>query len=116
MKKIILSVLFCFVVAGWVGFVTGCSTAPSERTQAVHTLQAVGLSAKAAMDASTQMLKQGTITVEQWQEVATAYDTRFQPAYGAAVLAVRSDLSSVASPDLVGLALELTNLVATYSK
>jgi hypothetical protein len=95
---------------------TGCSSAPSERTTAVHTLQAVGLSAKAAVDASAQLLKQGSISVEQWQRVANIYDLRFQPAYGAAVLAVKSDLSSVASPDLIAIAAELTNLVASYIK
>jgi hypothetical protein len=95
---------------------TGCPSVPSERTAAVHTLQAVGLSAKSAMDASTQLLKQGAITVEQWQKVALLYDTKFQPAYGAAVLAVKSDLSSAASPDIIALAAELTNLVATFAK
>lgn len=113
MKNIIL--ILILAVSSPLAF-TGCGTAPSERVVAVRTLHAVGLSAKAAMDGSTQLLKQGAITVEQWQRVANIYDIRFQPAYAAAVLAVKSDLSSVASPDLITLAAELTNLVASYAK
>jgi hypothetical protein len=110
MKKLLLILSLALTPA-----FTACQTPPSERAVAVQTLKAVGFTAKTAMDASTQLLKQGTITVEQWQKVAVLYDTRFQPAFNVAVLAVQSDLSP-ASPDLVAIAVELTNLVASFQK
>jgi hypothetical protein len=106
------------LAALWVGFFSlpflqaGCSTAPSQRVQTVQTLKIVGQSAKTSVDAAAQLLKQGSITVEQWNKVAALYDTNFQPAYGLAVTAAHSDLSTVASPDLVGIAAELATLVA----
>lgn len=112
-RTIILALALC-----WAGaFVfTGCQQPPSQRVVAVNTLKAVGLSAKAAMDASTSLLKQGAISYAQWQKVAVVYDNKFQPAFNAALVAVNSDLSSFASPDLIAIAAELTNLVATFSK
>jgi hypothetical protein len=112
MKKLLL--LFCLAVALPV-LPTGCSTAPSARVIQVQTLKAVGQSAKTALDASTQLLKQGTITVAQWQKVADAYDHKFQPAFNLAVAAAQSDLSSVASPDLVALGTQIVSLVAELS-
>jgi hypothetical protein len=111
--RILILALGLSLCAGPVLVLTSCAT--SSQPVAVNTLKAVGLTAKAAMDASTQLLKQGSITVPQWQAVAAVYDTRFQPAYNVAVTAVQSDLSSVASPDLVNLAAQLTNLVASYT-
>lgn len=90
----------------------GCTQAPSQRSATVMTLKIVGTTAKTAMDAATDLLKRGTITVPQWQKVALFYDTRWQPAFKLAVTTAQSDLSSVASPDLIALAAELTNLVA----
>jgi len=90
----------------------GCSTPPSERVTVYQTLQVLGGTAKASMDASTQLLKQGSITVPQWQKIAAFYDTKWQPAYGLAVASARSDLSTVASPDLMALAAELSALVS----
>ena len=91
---------------------TGCSTAPSTRTTEVTTLKIVGGTAKTGMDAATQLLKQGTITVAQWQHVAAFYDNQFQPTFALAVAAAQSDLSSVASPDLIALAGQFATLVA----
>jgi hypothetical protein len=112
MKKLILILLIAVSPLAF----NGCASSPSTQVATVHTLQAVGVSAKTAMDASTQLLKQGTITVDQWQKVAAIYDTRFQPAFAAAVVVAHSDVSSAASPDLIAIAAELTNLVATYTK
>jgi hypothetical protein len=94
---------------------TGCSTAPSARVQAVQTLGVLGSSAKAGMDSATQLLAQGSITVAQWQKVADFYDHRWQPAYALAVTAARSDLGSIASPDVTNLAVQLLALVASLT-
>lgn len=112
-RTIIFALALC-----WAGaFVfTGCQQPPSQRVVAVQTLETAGLSAKAALDGSAILLAHGVITVPQWDKVATLYYAKFQPAYNAALLAVNSDLSSFSSPDIIALAAELTNLVATYSK
>lgn len=112
MKTLRFLALFC-ALAFTLCEQPGCTTAPSGRVAAVQTLKAVGLSAKTAMDASTELLKRDTITVAQWEKVASFYDNRFQPAYRLAVTAVNSDFSSLASPDLVNLAIELNALVAS---
>lgn len=91
---------------------TGCQSAPSERTQAVQTLKILGQSAKTSMDGATQLLKQGSITVEKWQTIANFFDTKWQPAYTFAVASAQSDLSTVGSPDLIGLAANFAALVA----
>jgi len=91
---------------------SGCNSTPSQRVVQVQTLTAVGTAAKTSMQAATSMLKQGQITVAQWQVIANAYDLKFQPAFAIAVSAARSDLSSVASPDLIALAGQLATLVA----
>ncbi len=94
---------------------TGCSTPPSARVVQVQTLRAVGESAKTAMDATAQLLKQGSITLTQYIRVADLYDKSFQPAYRVAVAAAQSDLASVASPDLANLAGQIINLVASFT-
>ncbi len=91
---------------------TGCSTPPDQRVQTVQTLKIVGRSAKTSMDAATQLLKQGTITVAQWQRVAEVYDTRFQPTYSVAVGAAHANLDSPADPELLGIAAQLAALVS----
>jgi hypothetical protein len=91
---------------------TGCQQAPNERVQAVQTLRIIGQTAKTSMDGATQLLKQGSITVEQWRKVADFYDHKLQPTYALAVATAQSDLSTPASPDLIGLAATLAALVA----
>lgn len=93
----------------------GCQQAPSARVIQYQTLRGVGEAGKSSMDATTQLLKQGSITYEQWQKVATFYDTKFQPAYAVAVVAAQSDLSSVASPDLTNLLNQLLALTAALT-
>jgi len=114
MKKLHV-ILFAAV---WLGFFslpvlqTGCSTTPDQRVQTVQTLKVVGQSAKTSMDTATQLLKQGAITVEQWQKVASVYDNSWQPIYSVAVNAAHSNLNSVADPELIGIAAQLAALVA----
>lgn len=110
MKTLVrLLALACFACAAPV-LTTSCE-APSERVIAVQTLKALGLTAKTGMDAATDLLKKGQITVVQWQNVAAFYDTRWQPAFTFAVSAARSDLD-LASSDLVALATEFASLVS----
>jgi hypothetical protein len=108
MKKLLLILLLAAAPLA----PTGCSTAPSGRVVAVQTLGAIGISAKASINEAAQLLASGQITVAQFQKVASFYDSVYQPAYTLAVQAVRSDLSSVASPQLVGLAAQLAALVS----
>jgi len=87
--RLLISILaLAFVVPAATFTITGCSTA--QQTATYLTLEAVGKSARASMDASTQLLKQGAITVAQWQKIANAYDNDFQPAYNLAVVAAGS--------------------------
>ena len=87
MKKLHIALF----AALWIGFFSlpvlqsGC-TAP--QTQAAYvSLDATGKAAKTSMDAATQLLKMGAITVAQWQKIAANYDNVFQPAYALAVAA-----------------------------
>jgi hypothetical protein len=111
MKKILflIGLAFCSATLN-----TGCKTPPSARVVQVETLLAVGNAAKGSMDAATNMLKGGQITVAQWQTVAAIYDTKFQPAYALAVAAAKADLSTLASPDLTALAQQLVDTVGVF--
>lgn len=114
MKNRILTLLFVALmgVCSPILF-TSCSTAPNDRVAAVQTLGILGQSAKSGMDSATQLLKQGSITVDQWRKVADFYDNKWQPSYALAVAAAKSDLSSVASPDITNLGLQFLALVAS---
>lgn len=109
---------FLLPVLIWAAFLslpvyqTGCASGSSQQVNAVQTLKIIGQTAKSSMDASTQLLKQGSITVAQWQRIADFYDQKFQPTYSLAVAASRSDLSTIASPDLLALATQFASLVA----
>lgn len=89
----------------------GCSTAPNERVAAVQTLKAVGHSAEATVALSAQLYRDGRITAEQARKVIDKYNQEFLPAFRLAVAAVNSDLSSIASPDLLNLAAQLAALL-----
>lgn len=112
LRTLLLSLALC---AGVPLAPVGCQSAPTERTTQVVTLKVLGASRDAAMKTAAQLLKDGKITWEQWDKIAKTHD-RFQAAYRVAVLAVRADLSSVASPDLMALWSELAALVATFQK
>ncbi len=107
MKTILLCLALSVAPLGLVA----CKTAPAARVSEVRTLEAVGLAAKATLDAAAGMLAKGQITVDQWRSVSSFYMSKWQPAYTAAVVAVRSDLSSPASPDLLALALQFAALL-----
>lgn len=111
MKRLLISILLVFTLP----ILPACSTPPSARVIQYQTLRAVGETAKTSMQAATTLLKQGKISVIQWERVAVLYDNRFQPAYRLAVLTAQSDLA-LASPDVLNLAIELSNLITEYSK
>ncbi len=91
-----------------------CKTAPSERVVAVQTLRAVGASAESAVTLSAQLYRDKKITPAQARSVMEFYDQKFQPAFRLAVSAARSNLESIASPDLIALASELSALVLKF--
>lgn len=85
MKKLILVLALAFTAIALPVSQTGCTQAQTQT--AYITLDATGKAAKASMDASTQLLKQGAISVAAWQKIADTYDNSFQPAYNLAVVA-----------------------------
>jgi hypothetical protein len=89
----------------------GCKTAPSARVVEVQTLKGVGQSAEAAVALSAHLYQSNTITAAQARQVMDFYDNKFQPTFRVAVAAVNANLDSVASPDLISLAAQLSNLV-----
>lgn len=111
MKKLILilSLAFALPILN-----TGCPTPPNERVATVTTLKAVGQTAEGAVMLSAQLYRDGKINATQARKVNALYDEKFQPAYRAAVAAAKSDLSSIASPDLVNLAAQLAALVSQF--
>jgi hypothetical protein len=106
-------IFFPLIIVGVLltSFEGGCKTPPASRVAAVQTLESVGATAKASVQAAATLLAKGKITVAQWNTVSSIYDTKFQPAYNLAVSAVNADLSSIASPDLVNLASQLATTV-----
>ena len=111
MKKLIL--LVCLAVSIPV-IQTGCPTPPSSRVVQVQTLKAVGQTAEAAVALSAQLYQAGTITPAQAYQVNQLYDLKFQPAFKVAVFSVNSNLDSLASPDLIAIAQQISNLVASF--
>jgi hypothetical protein len=95
---------------------TSCQTAPSERVLTIQTLKSVGQTAEAAVTLSAQLYRDSKITAAQARQVMDLYDGKFQPAFRFAVVGARSNLESVASPDLLNLASQLAALVASFQK
>lgn len=107
MKKLI----FILMLAVMPPLFVSCSTPPSARVVQVQTLKAVGQSADAAVALSAQLYRDGKLTAAQARQVADFYDLKFQPAYRLVVTAVQANLDSVASPDLMALASQLSALI-----
>jgi hypothetical protein len=115
MRKLSAALFLSLVIIFAQCAVTGCKTSPTERTQTVTTLKIVGTSAKASIDAAASLLRDGKISVSQWQSISSVYDTKFQPAFNLAAATAHSDLSSAASPDLIALASQLATLIAQFT-
>lgn len=112
LRAALLGALLCFFV-----FPTGgCSSAPSERVVQVQSLKAVGHAAESAVALSAQLYRDGRITAAQARTVLDFYNERFQPVYRVAVSAVNANLDTLASPELLSLAGELSNLVLQLQK
>lgn len=92
---------------------TGCQ-APSSRVAQMQTLKAVGQSAEATVALSAQLYRDGRITAVQARQVADLYDLKFQPTFRLAVAAAQANLDSIASPDVLALASQLSNLVIQF--
>lgn len=116
MKKYVILAILAALAAFCPPVLTSCSTPPSQRVVTVQTLKAIGQSAESAVASSAQLYASGTISAPQARSVMDFYNLKFQPAYRLAVIAANSDLSSVASPDLINLAAQLSSLVLQYSQ
>lgn len=107
--KTLLLVLCLVGTLPWMG--TGCQTTPSERVVQVQTLLAVGQSAEGTVGLSAQLYRDGKITAVQARSVLDFYNNKFQPAYRLAVATAQSNLATLASPDMMNLASQLSALV-----
>jgi len=114
-NRILLIIALAFGAIAIPVLETSCA-APSERVAQVQTLKAVGHTAEAAVATSAQLYSAGKITPEQARKVMDIYDRQFQPAYRVAVNAVNANLDSIASPELISLAAQLSAIVATFNK
>lgn len=108
----LLSFSVALVCASPLVLTTGCQTGSTAQAVEVTTLKVLHTSVDAAMATGAQALKDGKITVAQWQTVATFYDQTFQPAFNVAVAGANSNINSVASPDLVAMGAKIGALVA----
>ncbi len=111
MKKLFLIVALAFAVPVAVT-TSGCASISSTKPAQVTTLKIIGTTAKTSVDAAAVLLREGKITVAQWQRIADVFDHKFQPAFNLAVAAVNSDLSSPASQDILTLAAQLAAVIA----
>jgi len=92
---------------------TACQSQTSQQN-AVLTLKISGETAKAAMDGATLLLKDGHITVAQWQKVADAYQFRFQPAFNLAVTAAQGNYTALSPADVSAALSELLTLTQAF--
>lgn len=115
MKRLLSLLIFAAALGALPLAHTGCQTAPNARVAQVQTLKAVGHSAEAAIQLTAELLRANRITADQARAAMDFYDQKFQPAYRVAVAAVRANFDSLASPEIVGLAAQLSALVASYA-
>ncbi len=113
MKKLLLIISLTFAVPVAV-LETGCTTTPSTQNIEVQTLKAVGQSAEGAVALSAQLYQAKTITADQARQVMDFYNLKFIPVFKLAVATAHSDLSSIASPDVLALASQLSALVISF--
>lgn len=114
MKRLILLAALAFALPA---FHSGCTNTPQTakaKVVAVQTLKSVGQAAETAVALSAQLYRDGKITPAQARQVLDLYDTKFQPAFRVAVAAAHSDYTSIASPDLVTLAGQISALVISF--
>ncbi len=112
MRKLL--VILCLFTAPLPALFTSCATAPSARIVEVQTLKSVGEAAETTMTLSAKLYAAGTITPAQARIVFDFYNQKFQPAFRLAAAAAHSDLSTLASPDVLALAAQMSSLVAQF--
>ncbi len=115
-NRLLLILAMTLAVIAFPVLQTGCSTPPSERVVQVQTLKAVGHTAESAVAASAQLYAAGKITPAQARQVMDIYDKKFQPAFRVAVNAVSANLDSLASPELISIAAQLSALIVTFKQ
>lgn len=113
MKKLILIACLMFAPVT-VLFTSSCASSPVTQNVTVQTLKSVGQSAETTVTLSAKLYQSGTITPAQARVVFDFYNQKFQPAFRVAVTAAHSDLSSLASPDVLALAAQLSSLVVQF--
>lgn len=112
MKKLLLILLLAVTPL----IHTSCSAPASARVQAVQTLKAVGHTAESAVATAAQLYNDGVITEAQLRTVTAFYNTKFQPSFRVAVLAVNANYDLNAPAEVVALAAQLTQLVISLQK
>jgi hypothetical protein len=90
---------------------TSCTTTPNQRVVEVQTLKAIGHTAESAVQLSAQLYKDGRITALEARNVIDFYDTKFQSVFRVAVNAAQANLDTIASPEVISLAAQLSALV-----
>ncbi|MCJ7823952.1 MAG: hypothetical protein MUP44_03565 [Anaerolineales bacterium] len=93
---------------------TGCTTVPNERVEVVQTLLVAGHAADGAVELSANLYRDGHISADQARSVMDFYDNKWQPAYRIATVVAKSELNSIASPELWALLGELSQLVNSF--
>lgn len=114
--KIIKLLLVSIVLAASPALYVGCGTPPNQRVATVTSLKVAGQIAEQAVASSAILFRDGIIDSDQARAVTDFYDLKFQPAFRSAVIAARVDYSTPASPEIVALASELSNMVLNLSK
>ncbi len=111
-----LTLILCLLCAPFPALFTSCSQAPSERVVFVQTLKSIGQTAETTVAVSARLYQAGDISPAQAHSVAVFYDQVFQKAFKTAVFAAKSNLDTVASPDLVALAQQLSSMVSSFTE
>lgn len=112
-----LTLILCLLCAPATALFTSCANVapPAQRVVAVQTLKSVGEAAEATVTLSAKLYADNKITSVQARAVFDFYNQKFQPAFRLAVAAVKADVSSAASPDLIALGLKLADLVPQFT-
>ena len=107
MKIPLSAILLCIAPASTLIFVQGCVVTEAQK---VHSIQAMGESAKATLDGAAFLYVKGKITKEQWTTIADFYDNKFQPAFRLLLASQNSGRKE----EVAALLVRFTNLVASY--
>ena len=110
-KHLLLAGVLFLGLAFVVTAFTGCATPVSQRVVAGQTLKATGQTAEAVVALSAQLYRDGHLSAERALAILEFYNTRFQPAYRAALIAARSDLQAISPSEVLAILAELQALL-----